>query len=1187
MNLRLILDLLASGEHFSHVKRKLDAPPSRAKRKPIRVTGLPDGARGFFCSCLASSPRRTVIIVPDDAEAKRIADFVADCGADAAYYPARDFNFNNITASHDFEHERLSVLYRLMSRDDFTVVTTPQAALSVTLSPEKLAAYCVELTRDGELDVGELAEHLVAAGYRRSDLVESRGQFAVRGGIVDVYPPSGEPVRVELFGDEIDRLGHFSVDTQRFEGDELDSVTLVPALENIVTEYDREIMRSAIEKQLRRAKEAAALTLRAELDALDAGGEIAFADKYLPLTSPDALCLADYADEIVVLSESACRERSDAAATLLAQSIADLKETGELGREDGVWMRDFADIDVASAHVPTVFEDTFLRSGASSDAVDMRGRHVPSYDGNMARLREDVAAYIARRAVPIIAASSESEARLISDALAEDGFTVAPDTAVDAALLAGAKTRLPVIVAVGELDAGFELDSPRLALLDFSASNRKSSLALRMKRRRRIPGVKKDSTEAIMSYADLNVGDYVVHAAYGIGQFMGVENLTVGGVSRDYVLINYAGSDKLYLPTDQLDLVSKYIGASSELNPVKLSKMGGKDWQNAKSRAKTASREMAKELIEIYARRQRTPGIAFDPDGDMSAQFAAAFEFEETDGQLAAIEDIRRDMEKGCPMDRLLCGDVGYGKTEVAVRAAFKAVQSGYQVAILVPTTILCLQHYQTLLARLRNFPVTVDMVSRFRTKKEQQATLRKLRRGEVDIIVGTHRLISEDVEFHNLGLLIIDEEQRFGVMQKEKLKKRAYGADVLTLTATPIPRTLNMAMGGILDMSVLEEAPGMRTPVQTYVLEYDEGLIVEALRREFRRGGQSFYLINNIEDVYHTAARLERALPEATVAVAHGQMERDELEEIWAQLVAGKIDILVSTTIIETGVDVTNANTLVIENADRYGLSQLHQIRGRVGRGVRRAYAYFTYKKNKNLTEIAEHRLAAIKEYAAFGAGFRIALRDLEIRGAGNLLGTEQHGHLDAVGYDMFIKLLSEAVLEEKGEVVKAPAECTVDVKLDAYLAKNYITVGAQRMEMYKKIARISTEADFEDVLDELCDRFGEPPRAAVNLCRVALLRGTGIRAGMKKITQIDDTLRFVPESFDPAVWQALSATMPRGTMRAVLAPEPGAVVKTQKSASPYAAVDLAIKLLEDYMKLAAPKDADGEANETNGGGE
>ena len=1175
MNFKLLLDLFSSGKEFSHVRRVMDSPPGRSRRKALRVTGVCDGARPLFCAALASSPRRTLIVVPDDAQAKRLADFISLCGLGAAYCPTRDLNFNNMTASRDFEHERLSALYRMMTDERFTVVATPQAALFVTTPPEKLAAYTVVFDRDSELDTTTLCERLTAAGYVRCDMVESRGQFAVRGGIVDVYPALGDPVRVELFGDEIDRLCYFSVDTQRIVGDVEGRAVIIPAAETVLTAADRAAIADEIKKQLRAVKdENVVKILREELAAIDGGGEVNFADKYLPLVSPEAICLADYADELIVLSESVCREQADAAAVLLAESVTDLKESGELGKRSGVWMRDFSDIEAAADHVPAVFEDTLARAGG--DSIDLRTRHVPAYDANSARLTEDVGSYVGQKTLPIVLCASDSEAAAVSASLTDEGFTVASDESVTAELISGLKTKLPVIVSSGEYFAGFELSSPRLALLDFSSSSHRSSLAMRMKRRRRFTGVKKDSTEAIMSYTDLNPGDYVVHAAYGIGQFVGIENLTTGGCSRDYVKIQYAGSDVLFLPTDQLDLVSKYIGASSELNPVKLSKMGGREWQNAKSRAKASSREMAKELIEIYARRQRTDGIAFDPDGDLSDQFAASFEFEETDGQLSAIEDIRRDMEKAYPMDRLLCGDVGYGKTEVAIRAAFKAVQSGYQVAILVPTTILCFQHYQTLVSRMRDFPVTVDMLSRFRTHKEQQTTLRRLRRGEIDVIVGTHRLLGDDVEFCNLGLLVIDEEQRFGVMQKEELKRRAEGADVLTLTATPIPRTLNMAMGGILDMSVLEEAPGMRSPVQTYVLEYNEAIVAEALRREFRRGGQSFYLINNITSLYSRAKRIEELMPEATVSVAHGQMHREELESIWEALVRGEIDVLVSTTIIETGVDVTNANTLIIEGADRYGLSQLHQIRGRVGRGTRRAYAYFTYKPNKTLTEIAERRLTAIKEYAAFGAGFRIALRDLEIRGAGNLLGSEQHGHLDAVGYDMFIKLLSEAVIEEKGGKVKAPTECKVDVKLDAYLAKNYVTVGAQRMEMYKKIARVSTMEDYDDIIDELCDRFGEPPRAAVNLCRIALLRGSGMRCGMKKIVQTDGEIRFTTEDFDPAVCQALEAQFPRGAVKAVIAPEPGVVLKLRAGTTSVDAIDLALGLIEKYAAaLEATKNA------------
>ncbi|MBQ2706725.1 MAG: transcription-repair coupling factor, partial [Clostridia bacterium] len=621
------------------------------------------------------------------------------------------------------------------------------------------------------------------------------------------------------------------------------------------------------------------------------------------------------------------------------------------------------------------------------------------------------------------------------------------------------------------------------------------------------------------------VGDFVVHVNHGIGMYMGIEQLTVVGVTKDYIKIKYAGTDLLYLPTDQLDMVSKYIGAHTEGGGVKLSKMGGADWQKAKAKAKLAAKSMAKELIKLYAERQRKEGFAFAQDDDFQREFEAAFEYEETAGQLQSIGEIKQDMESKVPMDRLLCGDVGFGKTEVAMRAAFKAVMSGKQVAILVPTTILAMQHYQTLLSRMRGFPVTVDMISRFRTPKQQQETIRRLRRGDVDIIVGTHRLVSKDVVFRDLGLVIIDEEQRFGVAHKEKLKQISYNVDVLTLTATPIPRTLNMAMSGIRDMSVLDEAPGDRFPVQTFVMEYDELIVAEAIKKELRRGGQVFFLHNTVDDIDGVAMRIQNAVPEARIAVAHGQMDKETLSDIWKGMVTGEIDILVSTTIIESGVDVPNANTLIIDHADRLGLSQLHQIRGRVGRSSRRAYAYFTYPPRLNLTEIAEKRLSAMREYTEFGSGFKIALRDLEIRGAGNLLGAEQHGQLDSVGYDLYVKILNDAVLEEKGEAPKPKFESKLDISLDAYLPERYIKSESQRMDIYKKIAHIENSEDLDDLADELMDRFGEIPRLADTLMYVSLARALCSQARIPKIEHKGQTITILPETFEPLRWAKAAA--------------------------------------------------------------
>ena len=560
---------------------------------------------------------------------------------------------------------------------------------------------------------------------------------------------------------------------------------------------------------------------------------------------------------------------------------------------------------------------------------------------------------------------------------------------------------------------------------------------------------KSGGSQRIMSHAELSVGDYVVHANYGIGLFEGIETVRVDGITRDYITIKYAGTDKLFVPCDRLEMIGKYIGERDKNGAVKLSKMGGGEWQRTKNRAKAAAKDIAKELIALYAARQRMGGFPFPEDCDLEYAFADSFEYEETESQIQAINEIKADMMKPVPMNRLLCGDVGFGKTEVALRAAFKAIMGGKQVAILVPTTILAMQHYQTALSRMRSYPVTVEMLTRFKKPKEQSEIIRKVKRGETDILIGTHKLLSKKLEFRDLGLLIVDEEQRFGVAQKEKLKELAKNVDVLTLTATPIPRTLNMAMNGISDISVLDEAPEDRRPVQTYVLEHDDGIIYDAIRRELDRGGQVLYLYNKVETIDLVAARLAHDMPSARVAIAHGQMDKDELEDIWRLLVNGEIDILVCTTIIETGIDLPTANTLIIENADRFGLSQLHQIRGRVGRSERQAYAYFTYRPGKALTEVAEKRLSAIKEYAEFGAGFKIALCDLEIRGAGNLLGAEQHGYIDAVGYDLYVKLLNEAVLEEKGETRGPKTEAQIDMKISAHIPEEYIPTSAGRMEM------------------------------------------------------------------------------------------------------------------------------------------
>ena len=658
--------------------------------------------------------------------------------------------------------------------------------------------------------------------------------------------------------------------------------------------------------------------------------------------------------------------------------------------------------------------------------------------------------------------------------------------------------------------AGFDLPKQKVALAVLSS--KRTAAAKRAERSKKL--FEKNAGEKILSYTDLNVGDYVVHIKYGIGRFMGIQNLHVLGAHRDFIEIQYAGNAKVFVPIDQLDMIAKYIGSRSSDGEVKLSKMDGTEWKKSTQRAKAAAKDMAKELIDLYARRTRSQGFACAPDGIMEHEFDTSFEYEETDSQLLAVNEIKADMERAYPMDRVLCGDVGYGKTEVAFRAAMKAIANNKQVAILVPTTILAMQHYQTALGRFAGTGVNIGMISRFRSTKDQNKTIRMLKRGDLDIIIGTHKLLNDKVEFKDLGLLIIDEEQRFGVAQKEKIKQAAPDVDVLSLSATPIPRTLSMAMGGIRDLSVLDEAPSGRVSVQSYVLEHDDDVVNSAIARELHRGGQVFYLYNNVERIYDVYAKLQEAFPNARIAVGHGQMDKDEIEQIWSDLVQGSIDILISTTIIETGIDIPNANTLIIENADRMGLSQLHQIRGRVGRSHRRAYAYFTYRRGKVLSEISEKRLKAIADFAEFGAGFKIAMRDLEIRGAGNLLGAEQHGHLDSIGYDMYIRILNEAVLEERGIELPVRFETLMNMTCDAFLPKNYVESSAIRMEMYKKIAHIESEADYDDIVSELTDRFGAPPAPARKSAATALLKAYAQRARIKKVEQLSGELRIYPET-------------------------------------------------------------------------
>ena len=1124
--MKTVYSLIGLDKEYSHTLSALSEQIEAKKPLPLVVNGLSGGALDSFCYdfvCdIRAKGRCALVIVPTESEAIRVSEMLRSEDIPTSAFLYRESVLYNISASHDSDRERLSTLKALLDGSLSAVVTTPTAAISYTMPPAQLEAYSLCLEVGKTLEIEELCDKLATLGFVHTDTLDGMGQFSRRGGIVDFFGGGNEsPVRIEFFGDEIDRMGYFDIVSQRMQGT-VDKVEILPAREVITDKTAREKIRKEIESLIKKGSDEAKKLLKNELAALDNDAELNYADKYVSLIYPEKTTLLDYFSYIytnpvtLIFGTNEVNERLKTGLALSEENSKRLIDEGLVSAQYSLLSATKEDFDAFLEKSVAVHVNTFS-SGVGKERLGglfgFRCRRTVSYDGKLDMLLTDIKNYIASKYKIFLICRTDAERENMRDFLSENTI---PSRIIDEQPLQDIEQSI-VYITKGYLTSGFELIMARATVLSLYSDEAKA--AYKQKKYRRF-GKKQGAGEKLMSYADLSVGDYVVHASHGIGRFEGMKTLTVDGAIKDYITIAYAGTDKLFLPAERLEYVSKYIGARAEDGSVKLSKIGGTEWQKAKSRAKKATEDMARELIALYAARQRKEGYAYPPDSDLERAFDNSFEFEETEPQLAAIEEIKRDMMRPVPMDRLLCGDVGFGKTEVALRAAFKAVCAGKQVAILVPTTILALQHYQTALSRMRGYPITIDMISRFRTQTEQARIFRRLARGETDIIIGTHSLLGKRTEFKNLGLLIVDEEQRFGVGQKEKIKAMAENVDVLTLTATPIPRTLNMAMSGIRDMSILDEAPRDRFPVQSYVFEHDDLMISEAIRRELSRAGQVLYLYNRVEQIYTVASRIMRDIPEARVAVAHGKMEKEELEGIWQSLVQGDIDVLVCTTIIETGVDLPNANTLIVEDSDRLGLAQLHQIRGRVGRGGRQAYAYFTYRKGKALSDISRKRLEAIREFAEFGAGFKIALRDLEIRGAGNLLGAEQHGHIDSVGYDLYIRLLNEAILTERGDKIEMPFESNIEIKDDANIPESYISTSSARMEMYKKISLILEEDDLSDVLDELCDRFGEPPKATVRLLNVALLRAYASRCRISKVIHRDGELRFIPEKIDLSAW-------------------------------------------------------------------
>ena len=1086
---------------------------------PAAFSGLSAVHRAHFAAGIRQELNRPVVVVcADEGEAERMArDLAALSGEAVRTLSAREFTFHNAAVvSRQYEHRRLSTLRALAAGECPLLVCTVESILQRTI-PKTLLTQAAQVLRMGERhDLGELAGTLAAAGYTRCEQVEGVGQFALRGGILDFFSPAHpKPVRVEFFGDEIDAMGLFDPDTQR-RIENLGAAEILPAAEvlpqftpggygGLLEGLDRLISQA----KRRKGSETLVQTLEEDRERLSASTAFPAMDRYIALIYPVMATAADYfpEDAVVVLSESPrVAERGKSYLWQLGEDAKALMERGELAGELADFARTFEELTEVLADWPVCYLDAFTSSRYPQrprTLLNLLTKQLPSYGASLETAVSDLAHYVSDGFRTVVLVSSEQRALNLQALLREQKMT----TAVDFQL-----HELPgygkAVIAVGGLTAGMEYPVGRFAVLTEGQS-------LLGKKRRSKPVTNR---QKLGSYADLSPGDLVVHEHHGVGRFLEMTKMTVDGVQKDYVKIAYAGADVLYVPATQLDLVSKYIGSGEDAQETrKLSRLGGTDWEKAKTRAKKAVKDLAKGLIQLYAERQRQPGFAFSPDSPWMKEFEDEFEYAETDDQLRCIAEIKQDMEQARPMDRLLCGDVGYGKTEVAFRAIMKCVLDGKQAAILVPTTVLARQHYLTAKQRFAKYPVEIDVVSRFRTQTQMKDTLRRLEQGGIDLLIGTHRLFQKDVKFKDLGLLVIDEEQRFGVQHKEKLKELSKQVDVLTLSATPIPRTLNMALSGIRDMSTLEEPPMDRQPVQTYVLEHDWGVLSDAMRRELERGGQVYYLHNRVETITRTAARIKEMLGEdAAVAVAHGKMSQEELNDVMTRMSDGEVDVLVCTTIIETGIDIANANTLIIEDADHMGLAQLHQIRGRVGRSTRRAYAYLTYRRGKVLTEVASKRLGAIREFAEFGSGFKIAMRDLEIRGAGNVLGPEQSGFLLSVGYDMYLKLLEEAVLEERGEKPERPTECAADLSVAASIPDRYVPSPEQRMDLYRRIAAIRSEADADDVMDELIDRYGDPPRTVNNLISVALLRADAARNGISQIDQKGANLNFYLDQFD-----------------------------------------------------------------------
>lgn len=1101
--------------------------------------GISDSQRAYLIAALKKQAAPQVLVVTADSlEAKKLADDLSFflSPQEVAVFPASTvLPYETAARSLEFTAQRLRVMEDLLLKKPIVVVAPIQALLSKVVAPEIVKKFTIEFKVGETVSMDNVISKLSAMGYERVEMIQGRGQFAVRGGILDIYPLTSEyPYRLEFFDEEVDSIRQFLLEDQR-SIEKLDKVLVGPAREVVYDEKtaknasiaiaDELKQRQAVLKSLGNQELVQHLSEKVEthIEKLSNGLFFEAAELYISHLYPDLCTIMDYFESrfiSVLVEPGRIKEAQKNVAFEIEETYKGLLETGEiLPSQAGIYYSPFEILEGLKNHKTLYFSmlpktyPEFEPHGLYS----FQFRSMAPLYGKLDLLVEEITRLKRRKYRIVLLSGTRERGEHLLRSLRGKG--------IEASVLMDDSILQPgqVVVMPGSIGGGF--DNPTIKLAIFSDTE----IFGRAKKQQTRPQAKAKGKK-ITDYQELHVGDYVVHVSHGIGKYLGVESLEVGGHIKDYFALMYAGGDKLYVPTNQVDLIQKYVGPDD--TAVRLHKLGGNEWNKTKNKAKASVKQMAEELLKLYAARESMKGFAFSADTPWQVEFQDMFPYEETPDQLAAIEEVKKDMESPRPMDRLLCGDVGYGKTEVAMRAAFKAVMDNKQVAVLVPTTVLAEQHFHTFHERFKPFPVNVESISRFKSTAQQKHILTRLKTGEIDIIIGTHRLLQKDVKFKDLGLLIVDEEQRFGVSHKEKIKQLKKNVDVLTLTATPIPRTLHMAMSGVRDMSIIETPPEDRFPIQTYVVEHNESLIRDAIIRELSRGGQVYYVYNRVQTIHEEAQNLKHLVPEARFAVAHGQMNENELEEVMLGFYDHDFDVLVCTTIIETGLDIPNANTLIVTSADRMGLAQLYQLRGRVGRSNRQAFAYLTYKKDKVLSEAAEKRLSAIREFTEFGSGFKIALKDLEIRGAGNILGMEQHGHMMAVGYDLYTKLLAAAVKELKGEKQEEKIRPVLELDISAYISDEYISNAALKMEIYRRIASVDSIEEADDLEDEVEDRFGDIPEPTRNLIMISRIRVLAAQLGIESIIQKGDiiNMKFHETSkLTPQLLMAINAVLDR----------------------------------------------------------